>query len=63
LETAGFNIVDVYPYEHRKGIRQELKWIQASGSFLSRVFQKMSDYLPYAREHLGHMLLVIAEKT
>jgi hypothetical protein len=62
LETAGFKIIAVSCYSHRKGIRQELKWIQASGPFLSRVFQKLSDYIPYVRNHFGHMLLVIAEK-
>jgi SAM-dependent methyltransferase len=62
LENTGFKIVDISSYEHRKGIRQELKWIQASGPFLSRVFQKLSDYLPYVRKNLGHMLLVVVEK-
>ena len=62
LTDAGFKILEYYPYEHRKCLRQELPWITRIGSFTSRVLQKLSDYIPYVNSQLGHMLLVVAEK-
>jgi SAM-dependent methyltransferase len=62
LEQTGYKILDAFTYDHRKSIRQEIGWVTKSGPFLSRVFQKVSDYLPYVNSQLGHMLMLIAEK-
>lgn len=62
LEEAGYKVLEAFTYDHRKSIRQEIRWVTNSGQFLSRIFQKISDYLPYVNSQLGHMLLVVAEK-
>lgn len=62
LEKTGYKILDVFTYGHRQSLRQEIDWVTKSGPFLSRVFQKISDYLPYVNSQLGHMLMLTAEK-
>ncbi|MCX6082560.1 MAG: class I SAM-dependent methyltransferase [Chloroflexi bacterium] len=62
LTKNGLKILEYYPYEHRKCLRQEIKLVTFFGPFLSKVFQKLSDYIPYVNSQLGHMLLVVAQK-
>jgi SAM-dependent methyltransferase len=62
LAKAGFKTLEIFSYDHRKCLRQELPWVTAFGPQLSRIFQKLSDYLPYVNSRLGHMLLVSAQK-
>jgi SAM-dependent methyltransferase len=62
LTANGFKILEYFPYSHRKCLRQELSWITRFGPFMSRLFQKLSDYIPYINSQLGHMLLVVAQK-
>ncbi len=62
LESAGYKILKIYTYDHRKTLRQEIGWVTRSGTLLSKVIQKLSDHIPYVNSQLGHMLLVVAEK-
>ena len=62
LKNTGYKVISHYSYDHRKCLRQELNIISKFGNQFSRIFQKCSDYIPYINTHLGHMLLVVAEK-
>jgi SAM-dependent methyltransferase len=62
IAEHGFEVVDWSTYEHRQGLRQELPWMTKIGSLPSRILFKLTDYIPYIRKNLGHMLILVGQK-
>jgi SAM-dependent methyltransferase len=62
VTDQGYDILDWTTIEHRKGLRQELPWMTRIGSLPSRILFKLTDYAPYIRKNLGHMLLLVGQK-
>lgn len=62
LRNAGYEIEAVYSYSHKYGLSQELRWLKVFPPFLPRVLLKFSDFIPYIKKELGHMLMVVARK-
>jgi SAM-dependent methyltransferase len=60
--SHGYDIIDWTTYEHRQGLRQELPWMTKIGTIPSRILFKLTDYLPYIRKNLGHMLMLVGQK-
>lgn len=62
IASFGYDIIDWATYEHRQGLRQELPWMTKIGPIPSRILFKLTDYIPYIRKNLGHMLILVGQK-
>jgi SAM-dependent methyltransferase len=61
LDAAGFNVLETWPYDHMKCLRQVYPWISRLPLALQKVVGRLSAWVPMLRSQ-GHMLLYVARK-